>query len=71
MTPDTREGQPMEWETGKPPNEVVVEVQHRRSVLRARAIWGRDGVLPHWESEDRNTLWPPHAFTKWRHRTDG
>jgi hypothetical protein len=55
------------WRSGKPPNEVVVEVKDRNGrALRARAIWGRDGVLPHWESEDRDTLWRPSEFRLWR-----
>jgi hypothetical protein len=54
------------WRTGKPPNEVVVEVMDGAEVIRVRAIWGRDGMLPHWESEDRDTLYRPSAFDKWR-----
>lgn len=55
-----------EWQYGKPPNETLVEVD---GPLRVRAIWGRDGLLPHWESENRTTLWGPNAFTRWRHLT--
>lgn len=55
------------WQAGKPPNETLVEVEHKeRGVIRARAIWGRDGTLPHWESEDRGILWSPNAFNRWR-----
>lgn len=53
------------WQTGKPPNERVVEVEYNGAVIRVRAIWGRDGILPHWESEDRNSVWPPNAFSRW------
>jgi hypothetical protein len=55
------------WRTGKPPNEVVVEVMDGAEVIRVRAIWGRDGMLPHWESEDRDTLYRVSAFDKWRY----
>ncbi len=55
------------WQSRKPPNERVVEVKNGPDIIRVRAIWGRDGVLPHWESEDRNRLWGPSAFKQWRH----
>lgn len=55
-----------EWETGKPPNEQIVEVEDEGRIIRVRAMWGRDGMRPHWESEDRDTLWAPSAFTRWR-----
>jgi hypothetical protein len=55
------------WQKGKPPNEEVVEVLDRDRIIRARAVWGRDGVLPHWESEDGNNHWSPSAFIQWRH----
>jgi len=54
------------WETGKPPNEEVVEVKRGRQIIRVRAMWGRDGSLPHWEAEDRSVLWSPNTFTRWR-----
>lgn len=54
------------WQHGKPPNEQLVEVEHEREIIRVRAIWGRDGLLPHWESEDRGILWSPDAFHRWR-----
>lgn len=57
-----------EWQTDKPPHDVVVEVRDGRKVRRMRAIWGdRDkGRLPHWESEDDGAMWSPDAFTEWR-----
>lgn len=55
-----------EWQMGKPPNEVVVEVEGDNTIIRVRAIWGHDGTLPHWESEDRDTLYAPSAFSRWR-----
>jgi uncharacterized membrane protein len=57
------------WQTGKPPNEVIVEVEHPETgkILLVRAMWGRDGYLPHWESQDRSTVWAPNAFRRWRH----
>ncbi len=55
------------WQTGKPPNETLVEVEHdERGIIRVRSMWGRDGMLPHWESEDRGILWEPSAFARWR-----
>ncbi len=56
----------MSWQTGKPPNEQIVEVEDEGQIVRVRAVWGRDGLLPHWESEDRDTLWSPSAFDRWR-----
>lgn len=56
-----------DWQNSKPPNEHVVEVEDEDgTILRVRAIWGRDGLLPHWESEDRDTLWHPSVFKRWR-----
>ena len=56
----------MSWQTGKPPNEKIVEVEDAGDIIRVRAVWGRDGMRPHWESEDRDTLWSPDAFARWR-----
>lgn len=56
-----------DWQTGKPPNEKVVEVEaDDAGIIRVRAIWGRDGTLPHWESEDGDSVWHPSAFSRWR-----
>lgn len=60
-----------QWQTGKPPDLKVVEVKLGNKIIRARAIWGRDGILPHWETEDSRSssagcLFPPHAFAEWR-----
>jgi hypothetical protein len=55
-----------EWNYGKPPSDQIVEVEYKGAVIRVRAIWGRDGTLPHWESEDRDTLWSVSAFYRWR-----
>ena len=54
------------WNTGKPPNDQVIEVEYEGGIIRVRAIWGRDGTLPHWASENRQTLWHSSAFTRWR-----
>ncbi len=59
--------QPAPWQTGKPPNETLVEVRDNDGrIMRVRAFWGRRGYLPHWESEDGGTDWSPDAFTEWR-----
>jgi hypothetical protein len=56
-----------QWSSEKPPSETLVEVKDdERGIIRVRAIWGRDGTLPHWESEDRGILWSPNAFKRWR-----
>lgn len=57
---------PRAWQTDNPPNEQVVEVEYGGKIIRVRAIWGRDGTLPHWEEENRNRLWHPSAFQRWR-----
>lgn len=54
------------WQTTKPPNEEIVEVQDGGRIIRVMAFYGRDGYRPHWRSEDGNTFWEPAAFTKWR-----
>lgn len=56
----------MEWQSDKPPDGALVEVEWECRTIRVRAIWGRDGRLPHWESEDKDTLWHPSAFNRWR-----
>lgn len=66
MTPPS-DARAAQWQTGKPPNEQVVEVKNGPKVIRVRAIWGRDGVLPHWESEDGDKMWGASAFTRWRY----
>lgn len=57
------------WQTGQPPNEVLVEVPdpETKRIILVKAFYGRDGYLPHWQSEDGNTVWPPGAFRRWRH----
>lgn len=60
-----------DWETGKPPPGEIVEVEDPENegvILRVRAIWGdrNKGVTPHWETEDRSTLYYPYAFQRWR-----
>ncbi len=58
----------MTWETGRPPHGELVEVEDSETIISVRAVYGdeRIGVLPHWESEDRDTLWSPNAFSRWR-----
>lgn len=57
-----------DWQTGKPPQGEVVEAEDDGQLVRVRAIYGdKDrGVLPHWESEDCDTLYAPSAFSRWR-----
>ena len=62
------------WQTGWPPNEVWVEVEHlieegdgfRTEVIEVMAYYGRDGTHPHWKGRD-GVMWWPEAFSKWRH----
>jgi len=53
----------------KPPNERLVEVEYSGNTIKVRAIYGRDGVLPHWESEDGTKSWSPDFFTSWQYIT--
>jgi len=66
---ETSEAQLTGWQTCRPPHRVVVEVEDDDRVIRVRAVWGDSnaGVLPHWESEDRGTLYYPDSFGRWRH----
>ena len=59
---------PEPWQTGKPPNEVVVEGEcpDTKTILRVKAFYGRDGYRPHWRSEDEGTYYSPHYFSRWR-----
>lgn len=56
-----------EWQTGKPPHAVVVEVEYDNTVVQGRALWGdRDaGRLPHWELAN-GVLVEPGAIKRWR-----
>lgn len=60
-----------EWRYDKPPNEEVVIVEYKGKLIKVLAIWGRDGTLPHWESEGRNSHWHPSAFSRWRLLKEG
>jgi hypothetical protein len=44
-----------------PPNEVWV---HTKEYGRAKAVYGREGTLPHWETESGLHL-EPRAITEW------
>lgn len=55
-----------EWQTAKPPNEELVEVEYEGKVIQVMAYWGRDGSRPHWRTEDGGRCWPVEAFTQWR-----
>jgi hypothetical protein len=53
------------WQTGPPPSGTLVEVELDGNIIKAKAVYGREGILPHWESED-GTCRPVEAFRKWR-----
>jgi len=56
-----------EWQTGKPPNEVPVEVEDENGeIIVVKAFYGRDGYRPHWRALDDSVHWAPSAFRKWR-----
>lgn len=56
-----------EWQTGKPPNELPVEVEFDGSIIEVTAFYGRDGSRPHWKSCDGPTRhWGVAAFNRWR-----
>ena len=57
-----------EWRYGRPPNEEIVEAQlfSNDSILRLKAIYGRDGTRPHWTSEDEKMCWSPQSVRRWR-----
>lgn len=59
-----------EWQSGKPPNETLVEVEWQGGVIRVMAFYGRDGVLPHWRTKDGNQCWSPGFFDRWRPITE-
>jgi hypothetical protein len=57
----------MKWERCKPPQGELVEARDNEGEIhRVRAVYGSDGVRPHWESEDGDTIWSPSAFPEWR-----
>lgn len=58
----------VEWQFGKPPNEVVVEVEYEGQIIEVMAFFGRDGYRPHWTDVDRNKSWSVNTFNRWRHR---
>jgi hypothetical protein len=55
----------------KPPNQELVEIILRieSKIIKAYAVWGnpKEGILPHWESEDRNIHYPIDNITAWRY----
>lgn len=53
------------WRIDKPPNEVWVEVTDDTITTMAMAVYGRDGLRPHWRLCDE-TYASVTTFTKWR-----
>lgn len=53
------------WIYDKPPNETDVEVEHNGRVIVVRAIWGREGTLPHWRGND-GSCYGVRMFQRWR-----
>jgi len=58
-----------EWKTTFPPNETPVEVQlSDGEIITVRAIYGRDGCLPHWAACDSSAVWSHNRFVRWREK---
>lgn len=59
------------WQTGKPPNEKIVEVELGNGIIiRVFAFYGRDGYLPHWRSETGEAQYSVDTFHRWRYPED-
>src|SRR5678815_4010117 len=60
------------WRAGRPPHQMMVEVEYEGRVLQGRAVWGNPdtGVLPHWEL-DNGLHVEPMGISRWRYLTDG
>lgn len=56
----------MHWQTGKPPNEVLVDVEDGEQIIQVMAYFGRDGSRPHWRNHDGSKCWDVSAFRRWR-----
>jgi len=54
------------WETTRPPNEVLIEIEHGDDTIIGMAVHGGDGVEPHWTNMDRSEKYPPE-YKRWRH----
>ena len=54
-----------DWKATAPPNEVWVEVKDGKEVRVVRALWGRDGRLPHWE-DPNGGVYGHKTFRLWR-----
>lgn len=56
-----------EWQTGKPPHAVVVEVEYENKIIQGRALWGdpKTGILPHWQLASGISV-EAKAIKRWR-----
>jgi hypothetical protein len=59
----------MEWQTGPPPNEKIVEVESDGEIIEVMAFYGRDGSQPHWRTENGDKAWSVETFKRWRHKS--
>lgn len=55
-----------EWQTGRPPNEELVEVEWAGGIIEVMAFFGRDGYRPHWKTADGEQTWSVDSFSRWR-----
>ena len=56
-----------EWNYGKPPNEIEVEVELGGQIIAVEAYYGRDGYLPHWRANGGDKCWGVEKFKRWRY----
>ncbi len=60
-----------DWKYEAPPNETLVEVELDGEIIQVMAYFGRDGVRPHWRSNDGKRHWAVDAFQRWRPIKEG
>ena len=55
------------WQRGRPPQDVWVLARHPVDGIQeeVRAVYGKDGVRPHWVDRDGGQYFT-HAFTDWQ-----
>lgn len=56
------------WRKDPPPHDTLIEIFHKRRIIKAKAIWGdvSKGILPHWEIEDGRVRLSPGIIDLWR-----
>tara|TARA_R110001599_G_scaffold49076_2_gene140348 strand:+ start:391 stop:576 length:186 start_codon:yes stop_codon:yes gene_type:complete len=54
------------WNYGAPPHDELVEVELDDKIIKARAIHGGNGYIPHWQNENGSISWSVQQFNRWR-----